>query len=51
MTNKDLKRQVWGLLEDYGLFKEEWHRDTKVRFLKDFVIIAERYRMTQKNGK
>jgi len=48
MTKKELKEQVWGILEDYGFFQpykfKEWEKEYRDRFFKDFLIIVERYR-------
>ena len=50
MNEKKLRKQVWGLLEDYGFFQpykfkdDPWDREYRDRFFKAFLIIAERYK-------
>lgn len=42
----NLKKQIWGLLEDYGLLQRSWDRDIRDNFFNDFYLICVRY----KNG-
>jgi len=47
MNQKELKVQVFGVLEQYGFFQKakfkEWDREYRDRFFKDFLLVAERY--------
>jgi hypothetical protein len=47
MTEQDLKKQVFGVLEDYGFFQKakfhEWDSEYRDRFFLDFLEIVKRY--------
>ena len=47
MDRIDLQKQVYGVLEDYGLFQEAklkpWDREIRDNFFKAFLVIAQRY--------
>jgi len=47
MDKKELKKQVCGVLEDYGFFQKakmhEWDKEYRDKFFLDFLAIAERF--------
>lgn len=45
-----MKKQIWGLLEDYGLLQKTWHNDIKKRFFKDFMKIFNRFAQPEERG-
>lgn len=52
--DKNLKKQVWGVLEDYGFFQKykfhSWDREYRDKFFEDFLIIAKRYAEQKRKG-